>query len=404
MGPAGFRAAEIMNLHIRETIVGLGPAWLVMIADVDVASIITGLQAGATWGYHLIFVMLALTVPLFIIQDAAGRLGTVGRMGLGEAIGRRYGRRTALAAAVPMAVTDFLEYVAEYAGIAIGLSLLGLPVLLGLLTAYLAHLAIVLGREYRQAEVLLLPVSFALVAALVASAFLFHVDLGQVVRDGLSPVQPYGDGSYRFLAAASIGAVVMPWMLYFHSGADSRKGLGLQQLRRERWTTLASAVVSELVMTAIVVVGVQLPAMGSGVGIRSTAGMFAPLGPVVTVLVGVGFVAAGFLALVVVSMGSAWGVVEAVGTTSRRSFLAVYLAESSPALVLVAATTNYIPLVLALMVSFTFIIVPSLFFLGRLVSDPETMRGHPLRRYERVAFWAATVAVVGGGLLGILAL
>ncbi len=393
-----------MNLHVRETIAALGPAWLVMIADVDVASIITGLQAGAAWGYHLIFVMLILTVPLFIIQDAAGRLGTIGRVGLGEAIGRRYGRRTALFAALPMAVTDFLEYVAEYAGIAIGLSLLGLPIMLGLLVAYLVHMGIVVGREYRQAEIFLLPVSFALVASLVASALLLHVDVSQLVGDGLSPAQPFGDPSFRYLAAASIGAVVMPWMLYFHSGADSRKAAGVQNPRRERWTTLASAVVSEVVMAAIVVVGMQLPALGGAVGVESVAGVLAPLGPYTMVLVGIGFIAAGFLALVVVSMGSAWGVMEAAGTSSRRSFLSVYVAESSPALLLVLLTTSYVPLILELMVSFTIVIIPSLYFLGKLVSDPDTMKGHPFRRRERALFWAASVAVVAGGILGLVAL
>ncbi len=392
-----------MNFHVRQTIAALGPAWLVMIADVDVASIITGLQAGAAWGYHLIFVMLVLTIPLFIIQDAAGRLGTVGRMGLGEAIGRRYGRRTALFAALPMAVTDFLEYLAEYAGIAIGLSLLGLPVVLGLLAAYVVHMVIVVGREYRQAEVFLLPVSFALVASLVAAALLLHVNFAELVRVGLSPAQPFADPSFRYLAAASIGAVVMPWMLYFHSGADSRKGPGIQNVRRERWTTLASAAVSEIVMAAIVVVGMQLPALGGAVGAESVAGVLAPLGPYATVLVGIGFIAAGFLALVVVSMGSAWGVMEAVGTSSRRSFLSIYFAESAPALLLVLLTTSYVPLILELMVSFTIVIIPSLYFLGKLVSDPETMRGHPFRLRERAAFWAAAVAIVAGGVLGLVA-
>jgi len=176
----------------------------------------------------------------------------------------------------------------------------------------------------------------------------------------------------------------------------------VSNLRRERWTTLVSAVVSEVVMAAIVIVGMQLPALGGSVGIESMSDVLAPIGPYAAILLGVGFIAAGFLALVVVSMGSAWGVMEAVGTSSRRSFLAVYFAESSPALVLVALTTSYVPLILELMVSFTIIIIPSLFFLGRLVSDPVTMRGRPFRRREMIAFWAASVLVVGGGLLGIL--
>ncbi len=157
-------------------------------------------------------------------------------------------------------------------------------------------------------------------------------------------------------------------------------------------------------MVAVVLVGLSLPGLGADVGIQSASTLLAPLGRYAGDLIGVGFIAAGFLALVVVSMGSAWGVMEAAGATSRRSFLAIYLTESSPALALVALTTSYVPLVLGLMVSFTIIIVPSLYFLGRLVSDREVMHGRPFRRVEQIAFWAASLAVVGGGLLGILAL
>lgn len=391
-----------MNLHVREAVASFGPAWLVMIADVDVASIITGLQAGAVWGYHLIFVMLILTLPLFVIQDAAGRLGTFGGVGLGEAILRRYGRRTALFAAVPMAVTDFLEYVAEYAGIAIGLDLLNLPILPGLGIAYVVHLVIVAGREYQHAERVLLPVSFALVLSLTASVFFFHVDLGAAATVGLSPLQPYGDSSFRYLAAASIGAVVMPWMLYFHSGADSRKRPEERNPKHERRTTLVSALVSEVLMAAIVLLGVQLPLAGGSLGVQSLGDLLTPFGVHVQILVGIGFVAAGFLALVVVSMGSAWGVMEASGASSRRSFLAIYVAESSPALLLVVLTTDYVPLILSLMVSFTIVIIPSLYFLGRLVGDREVMRGHAHGGRARAAFWAASAVVVGGGILGLL--
>ncbi len=393
-----------MNFHVRDAVASLGPAWLVMIADIDVASIVTGLQAGAAWGYHLIFLMLILTAPLFIIQDAAGRLGTLGGVGLGEAILQRYGRRTALVAAVPMAVTDFLEYVSEYAGIAIGLALLGLPVLMGLGIAYVFHLVIVAGREYEQAERVLLPVSFALVMSIVGSLFFFNIDFGAVATVGLSPIQPYSESSFRYLAAASIGAVVMPWMLYFHSGADARKRAEERDPRRERRTTFASALVSEVLMVAVVLVGMQIPLASGSLSVTSLEDFLSPFGGHVAVLLGIGFIAAGFLALVVVSMGSAWGVMEATGSSSRRSFLAIYLAESTPALLLVMATTSYVPLILSLMVSFTIVIIPSLYFLGRLVGDPRVMNGHAHGRTARLAFWAASAVVVGGGLLGLLAL
>lgn len=120
-----------MNQRVSEWFRNFGPAWIVMIADVDVASVVTGLQSGATWGYSMVFIMVILIFPLFIIQDAAGRLGIASGGGLGSQIRKNFGARAAALAAIPMGISDFLEYVAEYAGIAIGLSLIGFPVILG---------------------------------------------------------------------------------------------------------------------------------------------------------------------------------------------------------------------------------------------------------------------------------
>ncbi len=134
------------------------------------------------------------------------------------------------------------------------------------------------GREYRQAERILLPVRFALVASPAASVFFLRIDFGEAASVGLSPLQPYGESSFRYLAAASIGAVVMPWMLYLHSGADSRKSPDQRNPRRERRTTLVSAVVAEILMVAIVLVRMQLPLLGGSLSIESLGDVLSPLG------------------------------------------------------------------------------------------------------------------------------
>ncbi len=384
-----------------------GPAWLVMMADIDVASIITALQAGASWGYRMVFIMLALTIPLFLIQDAAGLLGTASGMGLGEAIRKYFGKKIAVAAAMLMGVSDFLEYVAEYAGIAIGMNLLGLPVVIGLLVAFMLHTVVVIRKEYEHAEMILIPVSFVLLAAILASTFVFHFDLNQFLSLGLSPLQPYGNSSFDYLMAASIGAVIMPWMLYFHSGADSRRKKQPKDLKNERLETLIGAVVSEVLMALIVVDGLRLAGAGGGGGpinISTLSNAISLFGPYASLFMGIGFVFAGFLALVVISLGSAWGVLEALGKTSKRSFLTVYLLESIPALILVLFITSYVQLMLNLMVVYTIILIPSLYFLGRLVSNKKVMRGYSLGIVGRCLFWLASIVVVAGGILGILSI
>jgi len=393
-----------MNFKVGDWLRNFGPAWIVMIADIDIASIITALQSGASFGYRMAFILLLLTFPLFFVQDAAGRLGTCAGLGLGEATRKNFGSRKAIIAAVPMGISDFLEYVAEYAGMAIGLYLLGFPILLGLVLIFLIHTAVVAGRQYRKAEMVLIPLSFMLVAAIVASGFIFPISLKDFISVGLSPLQPYAQPSFDYLLAASVGAVVMPWMLYFHSGADSRRKKQPKDLKNERIETLLGAIVSEVLMVMLLFPGMRLSNGGTVISALDLSKVLSFFGSYAMPIMGALFLFAGFLALIVISLGSAWGVLEATGKTSQNSFITVYMLESLPAIILVATITGYIRLMLNLMVIYPIVIIPSLYFLGKLVADKKVMNGYQYSKYEITAFVIASIMIVAGGILGLSAL
>jgi len=342
---------------------------------------------------------------LFIIQDAAGRLGIASGGGLGSQIREHFGKRAAIAAAIPMGISDFLEYVAEYAGIAIGLSLIGFPVILGLTVAFIIHSLIVVGRQYRQAEKVLIPLSFLLVISIVSSIFVFHIDFKSLIFTGLSPLQPYGNPSYAYLLAASVGAVVMPWMLYFHSGADSRRHKQVCDLKNERVETLIGAVVSEGLMVITVIVGLNVWHGGGTIDIDALSRILPVFGNYASLVVGLTFIFAGFLALMVVSLGSAWGVLEAAGRpNSQRSFLTIYAFESLPAVILVATISGYIKLMLSMMFIFPIVIIPSLFFLGKLVNRNDVMNGCHYKKRDMALYWVAVIIIVITGILGLTSL
>jgi manganese transport protein len=393
-----------MNFKVGDWLRNFGPAWIVMIADIDIASIITALQSGASFGYRMAFILLLLIFPLFIVQDAAGRLGTCAGLGLGEATRKQFGGRRAILAAIPMGISDFLEYLAEYAGMAIGMYLLGFPILIGLVLIFLIHTAVVIGKQYRKAEMVLIPLSFMLVAAIAASAFIFPINLKEFISIGLSPLQPYNQPSFDYLLAASIGAVVMPWMLYFHSGADSRRKKKPKDLKNERIETLLGAVVSEVLMVVLIFPGIRLSNGGNVISTQALSNVLSFFGPYAKPIMGALFLFAGFLALIVISLGSAWGVLEATGKTSQTSFLTVYMLESLPAIIIVATITGYIQLMLNLMVIYPIVIIPSLYFLGKLVANKKVMNGYQYGKYEIAAFAIASIMIVAGGILGLSAL
>jgi len=367
-----------------------GPAWLVMIADVDAASILTALASGASFHYDLVWFLVLLTVPLFFIQEAAGRLGAVSGKGLGELSRERFSSRVAATVALSMAVGDGAMYVAEYAGIALGLGLFGIPPIVSLPVAFAAHLGLVARGRYAWVERVLIAVSVGLVGALAIV----------VLHQHLLPYSPFGvsrSPSFFFLLAANAGAVVMPFMLFFQSSATATKRT---EVAISRQATLLGAGVSEALMIIVVVIGAGI---GVSIDVTNRAGfahdLTSALGPYAADLLGAALVAAAFLALVVVSLGSAWGLTEALGLPSR-STLWIYAVESVPALIVPLLLPQLVTLVLAVMVAMVFILIVPGTLVGRLVTDRGLMGAQASVGLWKGAFWGSLLVVVALGVVG----
>ena len=404
----GFRFPSIPT-PLKAFLAVLGPAWVVMMADVDAPSVITAGESGAAYGYHLVFILLVLIVPLFFIQEASGRLGVATGKGLAEVIRDRYSQKVALAASVPMFVTDFLSYTVEYTGAAVALGMVGVPPILSLPAVFIVHASLVFTGSYRRTERILLVVSAVLLFSYVVDAFLIRPDLGELVTVGLSPFQPYSQPSFGYLVAANVGAVVMPWMLFYQAGAVSQKGLRAGQARHERLETLVGAVASEILMVAIVIVSDPLDSVNFLSPSSLARGLVPLAGENAYLLYGLGLGAAAFLGLVVISLASTWGIAEALGWRKRigekfslaRKFYLVYLLETLPAVAMPLLFTNLVGLMLNLMVIFVFVTVVPGVVLGLLCSKKTIMGGNVMGPKWKAAYWSMLGVVLLTGVLTI---
>jgi manganese transport protein len=371
-----------------------GPAWLVMIADVDAASVVTAAETGAIFHYGLIWLLLVLIVPLFFIQEASGRIGAVTHKGLGEIVRENYSRKAALVAAVPMALTDVLTYVAEYLGIALGLGLVGIPIVVSVIATYVLHVVLVYKRKYAVVEKVMLGMS----AVLLLSYFASLVMRGTI---SYSPFYISSSPTFLFIVAANAGAVIMPFMPFYQASATAEKKLAT--VSSSRLETLLGAIVSEVLMVIIVMVSSGLDhgldfftEKQLALGLANIAGQFAPL------LFGVGLFAASFLALVVISLGSAWGVVEAIGWHRRRAF-GIYFLESIPAVIVTLMLSgNLLTSVLNLMVAFVFVLIAPVVLMGLIASNPKIMGAHALSGVWKIAYWLSLIFVVFLGVISIV--
>lgn len=394
LGPPGGLAAKI-----RDLVAVWGPAWLVMIADVDAASVITAAESGAAYGTKLVWFLLALTVPLYVIQEVAGRVGAVTHKGLGELIRENYSRRTAIVASVPMALVDIISYVVEYTGAAIGFNILGVSPVFAVPLIFIAHVLVVYRRSYVQAERPLLVVSVLFAIAFGVSALL-------TMRRGVEVVPFYFSGSsdFVFLLAANVGAVIMPFMLFYQASATAEKGIGARKVWAVRLETGIGAIASEVIMVAIAIAATGVSA--KALNFASPAALSAALGGVAGAFApdvfAVGLIAASFIALIVISLGSCWGVTEAMGW-GRKNWFKVYLVESIPALIVPMVTLNLVNLALTLMVLQILVLMAPALTLGFIAADRRLMGRYRLRGLSSFLYWTFLVLICVTGAVSLAA-
>jgi Mn2+/Fe2+ NRAMP family transporter len=208
----------------------------------------------------------------------------------------------------------------EFSGVAGVGELYGLPRFATLPIAAVALLAVVLTGSYRRVE------RVAIILGLFELSFFFvawaaHPDPAALLAGSLDI--PYANKDYLYLAAANIGAVVMPWMIFYQQSAIADKRLHREHYAAARWDTAIGAVITQLVMAAVLIacaatIGLRHP----DTSLTSVGDMAQALTPFLGVAMGnlvfgAGVLGAGMVAAIVCSLAFAWGLGEVTGY--RRS-------------------------------------------------------------------------------------
>src|SRR6202166_1701787 len=101
----------------------IGPGFITANVDNDAGGIFTYSQAGAQFGYSLLWTMIPITIALVVVQEMAARMGAVTGKGLSDLIREEFGFRLTFIVMVTLIITNFGNVVAEFAGIASSMEL-----------------------------------------------------------------------------------------------------------------------------------------------------------------------------------------------------------------------------------------------------------------------------------------
>jgi Mn2+/Fe2+ NRAMP family transporter len=386
-----------------------GPGLVVMLADTDAGSLITASQSGAQWGYRMVLPQLILIPILYVVQEMTIRLGIVTGKGHAALIRERFGRGWAWLSAFTLFASAIGALLTEFAGVAGVGELFGVSRWVSIPVATAALLTLAVTGSYRRVERIGLAVGAAELAFLVAMV-MARPDMGALAAGMRS--MPLDNSSYLLLVAANVGAVIMPWMVFYQQGAVIDKHLSEATIRQERHDTAAGAVLTQVIMIAVVVtVAATIGKDNPETPLQTVGDISNALTPYLgriggTVLFGMGMLGAALVAAIVASLAGAWGLAETFGwrhslnerpSRATAKFYATYALTHIVGAALVLASVNLIDLAVDVEVMNAMLlpIVLGLLLALEARALPEQWRMRGLRKYITRAL---CLVVIGFGL------
>jgi manganese transport protein len=281
----------------------LGPAFVAAIAYVDPGNVAANVSSGAQFGYLLLWVIVMANVQAGLVQYLSAKLGLVTGRSLPEAIGKQMSRPLRLAFWAQAELVAMATDVAEIIGGAIALHVLfGLPLLFGgVITGAVSLLLLTI--QDRRGQILFERVITGLLLVIAigfAASFFVATPPPDAVINGLVP--RFRGTESVLLAAAILGATIMPHAVYLHSGlALDRHGHPEAGQRRRQLlrvtrvdVLLAMAVAGTVNAAMLLVAAINLQGHQEAASIEGAyAAIHNTLGTTIAVLFAIGLLASG---------------------------------------------------------------------------------------------------------------
>jgi NRAMP (natural resistance-associated macrophage protein)-like metal ion transporter len=396
------------RVRIALVLAAVGPGFITANVDNDAGGIFTYSQAGAQFGYSLLWTMIPITIALVVVQEMAARMGAVTGKGLSDLIREEFGFRVTFFVMVTLVITNFGNVVAEFAGVASSLELFGWSKYVVVPVAAAIVWALVVRGTYASIEKIFLAASAFYVCYIIAGV-LAHPDwkaaaFATVTRPQAAGIRNYG---YLYMVIALVGTTIAPWMQFYLQASVVEKGITERQYRATRWDVILGCVFTDIVAWFIIVAcAATLYAAGhhnidsaadAAQALRPLAGDYAYL------LFAAGLFNASLFAASILPISTAYAVCEGLGFESgldkRFDEAPVFYWLYTLLIVLGAGVLllPHVPLVYVSVLSQVAngVVLPFvLIFMLLLTNDRELMGEHVNSRGFNVIAWTTVVTTI----------
>ena len=387
----------------------LGPGFITANVDNDAGGILTYSQAGAQYGYHLLWTMLPITLALIVVQEMCARMGVVTGKGLSDLIREEFGLRMTFFLMVLLVVVNFGNVIAEFSGIAGSLQLFHVSKYASVPVCALAVWALVVKGDYKSVEKIFLMASVFYICYIAAGVLAqpnWHPALVETVKIP-------GRAVWRTTTMCTWWWAW--WGRRLRRGCSSicsrrlwRRGFRSSSTAASRLDVIVGSFFTDIVAWFIIVAcaatlwthgmrNINVPA-DAAAAMRPLAGDFA------YILFAAGLFNASFFAASVLPISTAYSVCEGLGFESgvdKKFSQAPFFYWLYTLLIVAGAAVVLIPnfpLVTMTILSQVLngVLLPFvLYFMLKLVNNKALMGKHTNSHWFNVVAWATTVIVIG---------
>jgi len=296
----------------------VGPGIITGSADDDAGGIATYSIAGAHFGYKMLWILIIITIMLYVTQEMGARLGVVTGKGFGDLIRENIGLRFAVIIMALAFLANFSNVLADIAGIASVADIYHFPriIFVSIFSTFMWY--IIVKGNFKIVQNIFLT-SCILFFCYVINGFISRPDIPAMIKGSFVPSLPM-NRDFIFTATALIGTTLTVWGQIFIQSFFVDKGIDKRHIKSAKLDVLFGAFWTDFI-AYFIIISAAATMYVKGIRINSAVDAAIALGPLLGPLAkhlfAWGLLNASLLGACVISLSTAYLISEVLGAERR---------------------------------------------------------------------------------------
>lgn len=250
-GQSFLRRTRVTRRRLAVLLAVIGPGLITSNVDNDAGGITTYTQAGAQFGYTMLWSLIPMTIALYVSGEMCARMGVVTGKGLSDLIREEFGFRSTFFVMLAALAVDLGNTVAEFAGVAASMQIFGVSKYISVPVAAIAVWFLVVRGSYSQVEKIFL-VACGFYLTYVVSAILAKPDWLVAAKETVAPSFHFTT-EYLLMLTALVGTTIAPWQFFYMQAGFVEKHVGAKQYKHARLDVILGSISCMVIVFFIIV-------------------------------------------------------------------------------------------------------------------------------------------------------